>query len=255
VLDSRGGETASGAYRARADPYRVGRAGAPGEFGCRSDTHINEITNLIRTERLNDVVLCGHSYGGMVVTGVADRIRPQIASLVYLDSFVPHDGDSVLSLTGWPIPDGPTVAPPPASSLGLRGEDAVWVDGLITPHPSGCITQPIALQRAPAEGVPATYVLATDRASRIPHLLHAYERAGVTSGWTARTINGSHKLMIDSPGEVTTELLCASGRRNTPRLPSLTRCQPPPRSPASGVGRGRTRPAGRAARAAVARRS
>ena len=69
------------------------------------DTHINEITDLIRTERLNNVVLCGHSYGGMVVTGVADRILPQIASIVYLDSFVPHDGDSVLSLTGWSIPN------------------------------------------------------------------------------------------------------------------------------------------------------
>jgi hypothetical protein len=208
------------------------RAGAPGEFGCRS----------------------GHSHQRdhqPDPNGATERCRA-LRTLLRRHG---RDGDSVLSLTGWPIPDGPTVAPPPASSLGLRGEDAVWVDGLTTPHPSGCITQPIALQRAPAEGVPATYVLATDRASRIPHLLHAYERAGVTSGWTARTINGSHKLMIDSPGEVTTELLCASGRRNTPRLPSLTRCQPPPRSPASGVGRGRTRPAGRAARAAVARRS
>jgi pimeloyl-ACP methyl ester carboxylesterase len=174
------------------------------------DTHVSEITSLIQTERLNDVVLCGHSYGGMVVTGVADRVGSRIASIVYLDSFVPHDGDSVLSLAGWPVPDGPTVAPPPASQLGLRGKDALWVDSLTTPHPSGCVTQPIALQRAPAEGIPATYVLATDRASRIPHLLHAYERAAVTAGWTARTIHGSHELMIDSPDEVTAELLYAS---------------------------------------------
>ena len=105
MLDSRGGETASGAYRARADPYRLGDQARLANADVDLDTHINEITDLIRTERLNNVVLCGHSYGGMVVTGVADRILPQIASIVYLDSFVPHDGDSVLSLTGWSIPN------------------------------------------------------------------------------------------------------------------------------------------------------
>jgi hypothetical protein len=70
VLDSRGGETASGAYRARADPYRVGERAHLANSDVDLDTHINEITNLIRTERLNDVVLCGHSYEGMVATAI-----------------------------------------------------------------------------------------------------------------------------------------------------------------------------------------
>ena len=58
------------------------------------DTHIQDVVNLIKWEELNDIVLCGHSYGGCVVTGVADRIPEHIRSLVYLDAFVPEDGDT-----------------------------------------------------------------------------------------------------------------------------------------------------------------
>ena len=58
------------------------------------DTHIQDVLNLIEWEELTDIVLCGHSYGGCVVTGVADRIPERIRSLVYLDAFVPEDGEN-----------------------------------------------------------------------------------------------------------------------------------------------------------------
>src|SRR5271167_937589 len=58
------------------------------------DTHIQDILNVIRFEELADVVLCGHSYGGMVITGVADKVPDKIRSLVYLDAFVPNDGEA-----------------------------------------------------------------------------------------------------------------------------------------------------------------
>ena len=78
------------------------------------DTHITDIVNVIKHEELSDVVLVGHSYGGMVITGVADALPDKITSLVYLDAFVPENGQSLVSL----IPPG---APPP------RGGQRVYV--------------------------------------------------------------------------------------------------------------------------------
>ena len=56
------------------------------------DTHVQDIVGVIRCEELSDVVLCGHSYGGMVITGVAEQMAAKIRSLVYLDAFVPENG-------------------------------------------------------------------------------------------------------------------------------------------------------------------
>jgi pimeloyl-ACP methyl ester carboxylesterase len=58
-------------------------------------THVADVVNLLRWEALSDVVLCGHSYGGMVISGVADRVPEQIRTLVYLDAFVPEDGECI----------------------------------------------------------------------------------------------------------------------------------------------------------------
>src|ERR1700675_3292707 len=59
------------------------------------ETHITDVVNLIQWEELSDVVLCGHSYGGLVISGVADRIPDRIGALVYLDAFVLEDGQSL----------------------------------------------------------------------------------------------------------------------------------------------------------------
>src|SRR6202040_1266512 len=66
------------------------------------DTHITDVVNLIRWEELSDVVLCGHSYGGCVVTGVADRLPDRIGAMVYLDAFTPEDGESLLDILPGP---------------------------------------------------------------------------------------------------------------------------------------------------------
>src|SRR2546421_8767740 len=59
------------------------------------DTHIDDVVNLIRWEELTDVVLCGHSYGGAVISGAASRVGDRISALVYLDAFVLEDGESL----------------------------------------------------------------------------------------------------------------------------------------------------------------
>jgi pimeloyl-ACP methyl ester carboxylesterase len=66
--------------------------------GIDLDAHVEDMLNVIKYEDLRDVVLIGHSYGGMVATGVADRARDKIKQLIYIDAFVPNDGQSLLDL-------------------------------------------------------------------------------------------------------------------------------------------------------------
>jgi len=111
-------------------------------------THIADVVNLIRWEGLSDVILCGHSYGGNVITGVADQIPEGIPTLVYLDAFVPENGECLFDL---PAPehaqlipvqaqtagDGWTVPPVPAERFNVNLRDAAWVN-------TQCTSQSIA---------------------------------------------------------------------------------------------------------------
>src|SRR3954467_10478415 len=83
--------------------YRPSLSGLGEHFNTASPniglaTHIDDIVNLILFEDLHDVILLGHSYGGMVITGVVDRIPDRISRLIYLDAFLPEDGESVMTI-------------------------------------------------------------------------------------------------------------------------------------------------------------
>ena len=67
--------------------------------GINVCTHVTDVVNVMKWEGLSDVVLCGHSYGGLVVSGVAEQIAAAIGSIVFLDAFVPENGDSMADLT------------------------------------------------------------------------------------------------------------------------------------------------------------
>src|SRR5271157_4298241 len=87
------------------------------------ETHILDVVNLIRWEELSDIVLCGHSYGGAVVTGAADRVPDRIRSLVYLDAFVPENGENVVQhapFEGDQVVDGWKVLPILAETFGVN---------------------------------------------------------------------------------------------------------------------------------------
>ncbi len=112
------------------------------------DTHIADVVNLIEWEELSDIVLVGHSYGGMVVTGVADALPDRIRSLVYLDAFVPKNGEALVNFlpAGSPPPEvvnGYCLAPLPAAFFGATAEAAALVDASTTPMPIACFTQPL----------------------------------------------------------------------------------------------------------------
>jgi pimeloyl-ACP methyl ester carboxylesterase len=120
------------------------------------ETHILDIVNLIHWEELTDLVLCGHSYGGCVITGVADRMPERIRSLVYLDAFVPEDGDNQLQhlpemlatrlLEGTKnVGEGWKVPPIPAAVFNVNAADREWVDRQCTLHPLATMQQRLRL--------------------------------------------------------------------------------------------------------------
>lgn len=134
------------------------------------DTHIQDIVNVIEFENLRDVVLMGHSYGGMVITGVADRIPERLSALVYVDAFVPQEGQSLADLVGttaeqmeararaegdgWRLPPGP-------GTPGASPEHVAWTIPRRAAQPVKTFTQPVHLTGGGAE-LPRTYVYCTD---------------------------------------------------------------------------------------------
>src|SRR5580700_4446867 len=74
--------------------------------GIDLKTHIADVVNVMKWEGLSDVVLCGHSYGGFVISGVAEQMAPAIRSIVFLDAFVPRNGENTLDLTGPAVQEG-----------------------------------------------------------------------------------------------------------------------------------------------------
>ena len=131
------------------------------------DTHIADMLNVIKYEDLRDFVLVGHSYGGMVATGVADRARDKVRQLIYIDAFVPQDGQSLLDLNepararmqeaarsgdGWRVPPNPT----PSDT---SPEDVAWLNERRVHMPIKCFEQKLRLS-APLT-LPRSYVYAT----------------------------------------------------------------------------------------------
>lgn len=177
------------------------------------DTHINDVVNLIRMEALNDVVLCGHSYGGCVIRGVADRIGERIARLVYLDAFVLENGESLHGVlppeqvkaqieTAQQHGDGWKVAPIPAAVFGVNPADVAWVDSQCTMQSLATFQQPLVLRSEPA--IPTTHVLATGWSHSPFPLFHERAKA---KGWQAIAISCGHDVMLDMPDELVRILL------------------------------------------------
>src|SRR4051812_14942902 len=161
-------------------------------------THINDVVNLILFEDLHDVVLTGHSYGGMVITGVMDRIPERIRHVVFFDAAVPDDGMSIWDLFGGKGPAGPNI---------VDGFMQVpWVKPDTKPPHSvkqsiKCFNQPVSYKNPAALALPVTYVAfvpkdksAEERAKTDKSWQHAAAR-----GWTIRTFPGTHVAMVEDP--------------------------------------------------------
>lgn len=163
------------------------------------NTHITDVVNLILFENLHNVVLMGHSYGGMVITGVADRIPDRIKTLIYVNAFLPNNGESANFLfghtqpttqafyapAGWPYP--PSRLPP-----------------YIVPQPAKTFSQPISLHNPPARSIPAVYILAVPPGKQPNQnpFYKFYQRAK-DRGWTVWTMPGDHVVNVSHPVELT----------------------------------------------------
>jgi pimeloyl-ACP methyl ester carboxylesterase len=181
------------------------------------DTHVADIVGVIRWEELSDVVLCGHSYGGMVITGVADRIAAKIRSLVYLDAFVPENGKALFDylpaeLSGQMRADaaqngeGYKVTPIPAAHFAVNPEDAAWVDAMCVKHPLPTFEQKLVLG---SRQVPKrVYMLA---AGWEPSPFQQFgARLKDDRGWQFVSFACGHDVMVDRPQELAAALIAAA---------------------------------------------
>jgi pimeloyl-ACP methyl ester carboxylesterase len=183
------------------------------------DTHIQDVVNLIETKDLQQVILVGHSYSGMVITGVADCVPGRIAHLVYLDAFVPHDGQSVADiapLVGTMLRrdakkdgDGWRVNPPRERPLGIGGlfgiteePDLSLVRSKVTPQSLKTFTQPVHITHKDAvAAIPHTIIECTGRGVIVSLMRRAFMRGTLppSEGWNRRTLASGHDAMIIAP--------------------------------------------------------
>jgi pimeloyl-ACP methyl ester carboxylesterase len=175
------------------------------------ETHTLDVLNLIQWEELNDFVLCGHSYGGMVVTGVADRVPERVRSLVYLDAFVPENGQSLADfapVSGGGLIDGWKSAPISAEAFGVNPRDRARVDRKRTLQSVACFQQPVRLTGGLAGVRNVSYLYASGWAGRQSPFHGFYEKAKAR-GWKTTEVDCGHDVMLDRPDAVT-ELLISS---------------------------------------------
>ena len=182
------------------------------------DLHITDVVNLLRFEDLRDVILVGHSYGGMVITGVADRAADRVGRLVYLDAANPTNGQSLVDVTGGGIsairPDGEVVdgvevvlvpAKTPVSLYGVTDPgDEAWMADKLTPHPWVCFEQPLRLEHEDALwAIPQFHIVCESTlATRDPELMGTARAEG-----RLRVIDTGHDLMITEPRQTADALL------------------------------------------------
>ena len=179
----------------------------------RLATHIDDVAAVIEAEELQNAILVGHSYGGMVITGVADRLTDRLAHLVYLDASVPLPGESWSS----PHPESVKVARrqaiaatgaiPPADPavFGLSGDDAAWVARRQRPHPGGVYEDPLHFDAARLAALPRIFIDCT--APALATIDESRRRVRGQPGWTLAEIATGHDAMISAPEDLLKILL------------------------------------------------
>jgi pimeloyl-ACP methyl ester carboxylesterase len=172
--------------------------------GIDLNAHIEDMLNVIKYEDLRDIVLVGHSYGGMVATGVADRARDRVSQLIYLDAFVPEDGQSLLDLNDadrqrmnelgkggeWRVPPRP-VSPDTAEA------DLPWLNARRVDMSIGCFEKKLKLHGGPLT-LPRSYIYAT-RFPPADTFGPFARRTKNEAGWRYFEIDASHAPNVTAP--------------------------------------------------------
>jgi pimeloyl-ACP methyl ester carboxylesterase len=176
------------------------------------DTHITDIVNVIKWEGLENIVLVGHSYAGFVVSGVAEQVQQAIGSFVFLDAFVPENGDSLLAMSARRdaiealVRNGETsMKPVPAAVFQVNEKDRAWVDGKCTPQPLATFTDKITLTGARNRIAKKAYIRAAGYAN-VPFDA-ARDKLKAVAGWRIYEMPCGHDAMVDMPDRLTEILL------------------------------------------------
>jgi pimeloyl-ACP methyl ester carboxylesterase len=176
------------------------------------DTHIQDVVNVFTYEDLHDVVLSGHSYGGMVVTGVADRVPERISRLIYVDAFVPEDGQSIASIEpefgtileevareqgdGWRVPP-----------LVDSSEIDEWAKGRYGPQPIETMRQPVRLTNPARASIPHVYIACTERGDDVAIIEPFARMARASDAWEYHEIATIHDPQAAAPRELADVML------------------------------------------------
>ena len=184
------------------------------------NTHVDDITNVILFEELNDVILLGHSYGGMVTGSVADRIPDRIRHLIYLDAFIPIHGKSMSDIQlnksrnmfkekvddkgqGWMLKP----LSPDSDTLGVTDKnDISWLKSKLTPLPYRSLIEPAKLTNLKADKIPSTYIYCTKKSVQDSFEIFAQQTKN-NPKWRYRELTTGHSAMITEPNGLCEELL------------------------------------------------
>ncbi|MBT3791016.1 MAG: alpha/beta hydrolase [Alphaproteobacteria bacterium] len=179
-------------------------------------THIDDIANLIRWEELHDVVLVGHSYGGVVIGGVADLLGERIKALVFVDALLPEDGKSVMDyqtserakylLDRATAHDGWRLPPVTAAVYGVENPDlAKWVDQKCVAHPLATFTQTQKLSGQWMKVPALTYIRCTQ--SGLDYMDRFSAHAATDENWTVHYMPTGHDCMVTEPDHLAALLM------------------------------------------------
>ena len=178
--------------------------------------HVRDVVRLLKHEDLHDVVLVGHSYSGMVITMVAEREPERITNLVYLDAYVPRDGETMADLLGTEFMAGiealaerygdgwRVLLPFPLEALGIdTDEDVAFAAEKFTPHPIATVREPVQLGNSAAAAIPRTFVYLKNRPLG---LLDESARRAREGGWRYLELDLPHAAPLVAPGPVAASL-------------------------------------------------
>ena len=190
------------------------------DCGVDLTTHVTDIAELLVFEDLTAAILVGNSYAGMVVTGVADRVPERLRCVVYLDAYVPEDGQSAVDL--WSPErrafaeqaesDGVAQPPPPALFGVTDPALEAWISARMTPHPVATYTEPVAAANAASRALPRVFIACRGNPPTTPDVFGPSAAKARAFGWDVHGLAAGHLAMLTAPDELAALLVRIASR-------------------------------------------
>lgn len=180
--------------------------------------HVEDVVAVLCCEELSDVILCGHSYGGMVITGVAAIEGERVRSLVYLDAIVPEEGQSLFDVVGFETmqhtvasaaQDG-RVPSPGTAFFNVNTADSEWVGRRCVPQSIATFVEAVHLTGRENAVRNRTYILANNYGFELNR--NTFDRLAHDPAWRTAVVDTGHDMMIDAPEQLAQALLTEVGR-------------------------------------------